>query len=61
VLDHWLGRFIRAEESHAVRRQRAEVFAKSLSPALDLARDAGVSLPGTALAQGLIKRVMSVD
>lgn len=61
VLDHWLGRFIRPEESEAVRRQRAEVFSKSLSPALELARDIAVSLPGTALAQGLMKRVMDVD
>jgi len=61
VLDHWLGRFIRPEESETVRRQRAEVFAKSLSPALELACDVAVSLPGTTLAQGLMKRVMGVD
>jgi len=61
VLDHWLGRFKRPEESEAVRRQRAEVFSKSLSPALELAREVGVSLPGTALAQGLLKRVLGID
>ena len=61
VLDHWLGRFIRPEDSQPVRRQRAEVFSKSLSPALDLAHDVGVSLPGTQLAQNLIKRVMGID
>ena len=61
VLDHWLGRFKRPEESEAVRRQRAEVFSKSLSPALKLARDVGVSLPGAAFAQGLMKRVMGID
>jgi 3-hydroxyisobutyrate dehydrogenase-like beta-hydroxyacid dehydrogenase len=61
VLDHWLGRFKRPEESETVRRQRAEVFAKSLSPALELAREVGVSLPGTALAQGLLKRVLGID
>jgi 3-hydroxyisobutyrate dehydrogenase-like beta-hydroxyacid dehydrogenase len=61
VLDHWRGRFIRPAESEAVRRQRAEVFSKSLSPALELARAVGVSLPGAALAQGLIKRVMGID
>ena len=61
VLDHWLGRFKRPEESEAVRRQRAEVFSKSLSPALELAREVGVSLPGTALAQGLLKRVMGIS
>jgi len=61
VLDHWLGRFKRPEDSEAVRRQRTEVFSKNLSPALELAREVGVSLPGTALAQGLLKRVMGID
>jgi 3-hydroxyisobutyrate dehydrogenase-like beta-hydroxyacid dehydrogenase len=61
VLDHWLGRFKRPGESEAVRRKRAEVFCKSLSPATDLARDVGVSLPGTSVAQGLIMRVMGID
>jgi len=61
VLDHWLERFKRPEESETVRRQRAEVFSKSLSPALELAREVGVSLPGTALAQGLLKRVLGID
>ena len=61
VLDHWLGRFKRPGESEAVRRKRAEVFCKSLSPAMDLARDVGLSLPGTSVAQGLIMRVMGID
>jgi 2-hydroxy-3-oxopropionate reductase len=60
VLDNWQ-RFKRPEESEAVRRQRAEVFAKSLSPALELAREVGASLPGTALAQGLLKRVFDIE
>ncbi|HVO92127.1 MAG TPA: NAD(P)-binding domain-containing protein [Terriglobales bacterium] len=61
VLDHWLGRFKRPGESEAVRRRRAEVFCKSLSPAMELARDVGVSVPGTSVAQGLIMRVMGID
>jgi 3-hydroxyisobutyrate dehydrogenase-like beta-hydroxyacid dehydrogenase len=61
VLDHWLGRFKRAGESEAVRQQRLDVFSKSLVPALELAREVGVSLPGTALAQELIKGVMDID
>jgi 2-hydroxy-3-oxopropionate reductase len=60
VLDNWQ-RFKRPEESEAVRRQRVEVFVKSLSPALELAREVGVSIPGTALAQGLLKRVLEID
>ncbi len=61
VGDPWLGRFKRPGESQAERRQRAEVFCKSLSPAMELARDVGVSLPGTSVAQGLIMRVMEID
>ena len=61
VLDHWLGRFKRPGESEAVRRKRAEVFCKSLAPATDLARDVGLSLPGTSVAQGLIMRLMGID
>jgi 2-hydroxy-3-oxopropionate reductase len=61
VLDHWLGRFKRLEDSEAVRRHREEVFSKSLSPALELARDVGVSLPGTAFAQGLMKGILGID
>jgi len=60
VLDTWQ-RFKRPEEPEAVRRQRAEVFEKSLSPALELAREVGASLPGTTLAQGLLKRVLEID
>jgi len=60
VLDTWQ-RFKRPEEPEAIRRQRAEVFAKSLSPALELARGVRVSIPGTALAQGLLKRVLEID
>jgi 3-hydroxyisobutyrate dehydrogenase-like beta-hydroxyacid dehydrogenase len=60
VLDTWQ-RFKRPEEPEAVRRQRAEVFAKSLSPALELAREVGVPIPGTSLAQGLLKNVLEID
>jgi 3-hydroxyisobutyrate dehydrogenase-like beta-hydroxyacid dehydrogenase len=60
VLDNWQG-FKRPGEPEAVRRQRADVFAKSLAPALALAREVGVSIPGTALAQGFLKKVLDVD
>jgi 3-hydroxyisobutyrate dehydrogenase len=60
VLDNWQG-FKRPEEPEAIRRQRAEVFAKSLSPALELAREVGTDIPGTALAQRLLKRVLEID
>ena len=58
VLDTWEW-FKRPEEPEAVRRQRAEVFAKFVA-ALELAREVGASLPGTALAQGLLKRVLEI-
>lgn len=60
VLDNWQ-RFKRPQEPEPVRRHRAEVFAASLAPALELARDVGADLPGTALAHSLLKRVLEVD
>jgi 3-hydroxyisobutyrate dehydrogenase-like beta-hydroxyacid dehydrogenase len=60
VLNTW-ERFKRPGEPEPIRRKRAEVFAKSLSPALQLAGELGVSVPGTALAQGLLKRVLEID
>jgi 3-hydroxyisobutyrate dehydrogenase-like beta-hydroxyacid dehydrogenase len=60
VLDTWQG-FKRPEEPKAVRRQRAAVFAASLSPALELARELGADVPGTALAQSLLNRVLDVE
>lgn len=60
VLDSW-HRFKRPEEPEAVRRRRADVFEKSLSPALELARELGADVPGTTLAQSLLKRVLEVD
>lgn len=61
VLDHWLQRFKRPDDAAAVRRRRTEVFFKSLSPALDLGRDLRISLPGAALAQRLLPRIMGIE
>jgi 3-hydroxyisobutyrate dehydrogenase len=60
VLDVWQ-QFKRPEESEAVQTKRAEVFAASLAPALEIAREVGVDLPGSALAYGLLKRVLGVE
>jgi len=60
VLDVWQ-QFKRPEESKAVQTKRAEVFAASLSPALEIAREVGVDLPGSKLAHGLLKRVLGVE
>ena len=60
VLDNWQ-RFKRPQEPEPVRRHRAEVFAASLAPALELAREPGAALPGTALAHGLMNRILEID
>ena len=61
VAENWHERFQRPGDPLPVRRQRAEIFSKSLSPALELALDLGISLPGAALAQRLLPRVMGVE
>jgi 3-hydroxyisobutyrate dehydrogenase-like beta-hydroxyacid dehydrogenase len=60
VLDVWQ-QFKRPEESKAVQTKRAEVFAASLAPALEIAREVGIDLPGSALAYTLLRRVLGVD
>jgi len=60
VLDVWQ-QFKRPEESKAVQTKRAEVFAASLAPALEIAREVGVDLPGSALAYTLLRRVLGDD
>jgi 3-hydroxyisobutyrate dehydrogenase-like beta-hydroxyacid dehydrogenase len=59
--DHWLERFKRPGDPLAVRQRRTEVFSESLSPALSTAGDLGFSLPGAALVQQQLRRIMGVD
>ena len=61
VIEHWLERFKRPRDPLAIRQRRAEVFVESLSPALRLAGDLDIELPGANLAQQLLPRVMGVD
>ena len=61
VVDHWLERFKRPDDPLAVRQRRTEVFCESLSPALLSARDLDFSLPGAALAQRILRRIMGLD
>ena len=61
VAEHWLERFKRPQDPLAIRRRRTEVFAESLSPALRLAADLDIALPGANLAQRLLQRIMGVD
>lgn len=61
VGDHWLDRFKLGEDPIAIRQRRTEVFQKSLLPALDLARQLGVSLDGASLAERLMPRIMGLQ
>ena len=61
VVDHWLERFKRPDDPLNVRLRRTEVFSESLSPALLIARELDISLPGAALVQQLLRRIMGVD
>jgi 3-hydroxyisobutyrate dehydrogenase-like beta-hydroxyacid dehydrogenase len=61
VVDHWLDRFKRPDDPLPVRRRRTEVFYESLVPALRLAKDFDVAIPGATLAQQLLRRMMGVD
>lgn len=61
VAEHWLERFKRPEDPLPIRRRRAEVFVESLAPALRLAKDLDIALPGTTLARDLFQRVMGVE
>lgn len=61
VADNWLERFKRAQDPLPIRQRRAQVFIESLSPALRMAEDAGVVLPGASLAQRLLRCMMGVD
>ena len=61
VTDHWLQRFKRPEEPLSIRRQRTDVFQKSLAPAIELARNYGLSLSGAELAARLLPQIMGVE
>jgi 3-hydroxyisobutyrate dehydrogenase-like beta-hydroxyacid dehydrogenase len=61
VVDHWLERFKRPDDPLSIRRRRAEVFMESLVPALRMARDLDIALPGAILAQELFQRIMGLS
>jgi len=61
VADHWLQRFKRPEEPLSIRRQRTDVFQKSLAPAIELARNHGLSLSGAELAARLLPQIMGIE
>ena len=61
VTDNWIDRFKLAQDPIEIRRRRTEVFQKSLAPAIEMARQLGLSLPGAALAERLLPRIMGIE
>ncbi len=61
VADNWLDRFKLPEDPMEIRRRRTEVFQKSLGPALALAQQLGLSLPGATLTEQLLPRIMGIE
>jgi 3-hydroxyisobutyrate dehydrogenase-like beta-hydroxyacid dehydrogenase len=61
VADNWLHRFKVAEDPIEIRRRRTVVFQQSLAPAIEMARQLGVPLPGTILAERLMSQIMGLE
>jgi 3-hydroxyisobutyrate dehydrogenase len=60
VVDHWFDRFKVSDASMDVRRRRLEVFHKGLMPALELAHELNLSVPGVALTQQFLPRILGL-
>jgi 3-hydroxyisobutyrate dehydrogenase-like beta-hydroxyacid dehydrogenase len=58
MADHWFERIERVSRSPEALRHQWEGFYKTLSVALECANDLGVSLPGTALTQQLLVKIV---
>ncbi|HWH79552.1 MAG TPA: NAD(P)-dependent oxidoreductase [Candidatus Binatus sp.] len=61
VAENWLNRFKLSQDPMEIRRRRSEVFQKSLGPALELARQLGLSLTGAELAERSMARLMGIE
>jgi 3-hydroxyisobutyrate dehydrogenase len=61
VMDNWINRFKLPQDPVEIRRRRTEVFQKSLAPAIEMARQLGLSLPGAVLAERLLPRIMGIE
>lgn len=61
VADNWLHRFKLAQDPMEVRRRRTEVFQKSLAPAIEMARQMNLSVPGAILVQRLMPQIMGIE
>jgi len=60
VTDNWLDRFKLADDPMTTRRRRTDVFQKSLTPAIKIARELDLSLFGAELAQRLMPQIMGI-
>lgn len=61
VADNWLHRFKLARDPVEVRRRRTEIFQKSLAPAIEMARQMDMSVPGAILVQRLLPQIMGLE
>src|SRR5258706_3220748 len=61
VAENWLNRFKLAQDPLEIRSRRTEVFKKSLGPAIELARQLGLSLAGVELAEHSMARIMGLE
>lgn len=61
VADHWIDRFKLPQDPLDVRRRRTQVFQKSLGPALEVAQEMGLSIPGAIVAERLLPRIMGIE
>ena len=61
VADHWIDRFKLPQDPIEIRRQRTEVFQKSLAPAIETAQQLGLSLSGAILAERLLPQIMGIE
>ena len=60
VTDNWINRFKLAQDPIEIRRRRTEIFQKSLAPAIEMARQLGLSLDGAVLAERLLPQIMGI-
>lgn len=61
MADHWFERIERVSQSPEALRHQWEGFYKTLSVALECANDLGVFLPGTALTQQLLAKIVGYN
>jgi 3-hydroxyisobutyrate dehydrogenase-like beta-hydroxyacid dehydrogenase len=61
MADHWFARIERVSRSPEALRHQWEGFYKTLSVALECGKDLGICLPGTALTQQLLAKIVGYN